>query len=111
MTIKAIKINLDEMTIHEVHLNKGNLGDIYRAIGNGCRVFAVPITYENGDALYCDDEALFNNEITHGIKGKGWTYPIFGNCLIIGTTKTGDSTSAKTTLEDVPNMFQIVSRT
>lgn len=109
--LTIIKIDLDRMTIGESYIEKGNLNDIYKHIGNDCRVFACPVTFPNGDAIYCDDEALLNPNIKKGIIAKDWSYPIYGNCLIIGTNRnTGDSTSSKTTVKDVMKMFEVVWR-
>jgi len=111
MKITAIKLDLDNMNISHVEIERGKLSDIYYHIGNGCRTFACPVTYDNHDTLYCDDEALLNPDIKWGVIQKDWRYPIFGNCLIIGNNlNTGDSISAKTKLEDAQQLFQLVSR-
>ena len=56
--MKAILINVENQSIELVE--KGNdYNEIYSFIGNDCNTFAVPVTFDNNDALYCDDEALF----------------------------------------------------
>lgn len=98
-TIKAILINSENKTITEV-LHDGTLASIYRLIGNGCTTFTCPVNFANEDSLYCDDESLLRTEdIKGGFVMDGWSYPIVGNALILGTDAEGDSVDAKTDID------------
>ena len=106
--MRAIKIDSANRTITHIELGKG-LQPIYDAIGNGCRCFTSPIDFENGDAMYADDEGLFN-PFEGGIMMPEWSYPIVGNVLIVGTDEEGDSTDCKTTVEEITPLIQWIDK-
>ena len=56
--MKAILINPEDQTIKEIDIKKG-INAMYKAID--CDGFAAPVTYDNGDTMYCDDEGLFKH--------------------------------------------------
>lgn len=94
---RAIKIDVEKQELSYVEV--GEYTDIYKHVE--CELFCVPVTFENMDALYCDDEARLKEEIKGGFKLKGWNYPIYGNGLILGTDLKGESIDCKTTLEEI----------
>lgn len=94
---KAIKINVIEKSFDNVTVD--SLHSYYQEIGNGCNTFCVPITFENQDSIYCDDNGLYAENIG-GFIMKDWNYPIVGNAIVVGTNiQTGDSVDAKTSIE------------
>jgi hypothetical protein len=99
---KAIKIDVENQSIYAVELSD-DYKDIYTKIGNGCTTFAVPITFENQDSIFCDDEVLLRpDDIKGGFILKGWNYPIIGNAIILGCDEEGESIDAKTSMVDLP---------
>jgi hypothetical protein len=53
------------------------------------------------DSLYVDDEGLINGT-DYGFKFDGYSVPLMGNGIVLGVNmKTGDSKSAKHTIEQV----------
>jgi hypothetical protein len=106
--MKVIKIDSANKTITNIELGKGSK-PIYEAIGNECNCFACPVELDNGDVLYTDDEGLFH-PFEGGVRMPDWNYPIVGNILIIGTTENGESTDAKTTIEEITPLIKWVSK-
>lgn len=106
--MKALKIDTKLKKVIEIDIDKG-INAIYKEIGNGCDTFSCPVTLDNNDALYCDDEGLFH-EFDGGIMMKDWAYPIVGNMLIIGTDNEGDSVDCKTTKEEIEKKIIWVSK-
>ena len=94
---KAIKIDVLNKTIYEVEITQEK--NICYHIGNGSTVFCCPFQFENGDAIYADDEALYRQQYGCFVI-KGWKYPIVGNAIILGTDSEGDSISHKSKIED-----------
>ena len=92
----AIKINVETQSFEVVKV--GNLSDYYKAIGNGCTCFCAPVTFDNGDSVFCDDEGLYHDNIGGWIMD-GFSYPLIGNAVVIGANDEGDSEDAKTTIE------------
>lgn len=106
--MKALKIDTKLKQVIEIELEKG-LKPIYEQIGNDCNTFACPVTFDNNDALHCDDEGLFH-EFDGGIMMKDWSYPIVGNLLVIGTNDEGESVDCKTTKEQLEKQIIWVSK-
>jgi hypothetical protein len=95
---KAIKINAELQTIEFVTLGN-DYKEIYPIIGEQCTLFACPITFDNQDTMYVDDEGLFQG-YKHGFMMRGWDYPILGNAVILGTDEEGNSVDAKSLIDD-----------
>lgn len=96
--MKAILIDVKSKSVKEITLSS-DYKEIYTHIGNGCDCFAVPVQFENADALYVDDEGLLHETIEGGFLLPGFVYPIVGNALIIGTDEEGESVDCKTDAE------------
>jgi phage-related protein len=98
---KAIKIDSEKRIIEEVEIGD-SFQDLYPAIGNNCSTFTVPMYFDNGDALFCDDEAhLRPDQIKGGFIMIGWSYPIVGNGIILGTNEEGESTDYASSIESL----------
>jgi len=98
--MKILKIDVVAKTVTEIEI-MNTLADIYSAIGNGCNLFCVPVAFDNGDALYADDEALLQENVEGAFIMDDWESPIFSNALIIGTNSEGYSISCKTTANEL----------
>jgi hypothetical protein len=98
--MKAIKINTDIQKIEIVEI--GDWKDIAPAIGNGCTTFCCPVTFDNKDTIYADDEGLYN-DFKGGFMLEGWAYPLVGNAIVLGTNNRGGSIDAKSTIEELEN--------
>ena len=108
-TQKAILINVETQQLTEIVLDK-NLSSISEAIGNGCELFCVPVDYENGDAMYADDESLLRtNDIKGGFIFPNWNFPIINNAIILGTDEEGDSIDCKSTIEEIQKDITFIS--
>jgi hypothetical protein len=101
--MKALLIDPSNKTVTEIQIEKG-IKAIYNAIGNGCTTFSCPITLDNEDTFYADDEGLFH-EISGGIMMKDWSYPIVGKIVVLGTDKNGDSVDVKTKADDLAKLI------
>lgn len=97
--MRAIKIDALNRTVTEVEI-AATLKDIKHHVE--CEVFTIGGGYENGDAVYCDDNGLLSNPqnfFTLGATGQ----PVAGNGLIVGTDLEGRTVACKTLLADVKN--------
>jgi hypothetical protein len=105
--MKAIKINSAERTIQHITINDWR--EIAPAIGNGCTLFACPVSFDNGDTMYIDDEGLYNH-FDGGIIMEDWYCPIVGNVIILGTDYEGESVDAVSTIEELSSKITFVSK-
>lgn len=105
--MKAIKINTEDRKLEMVEIN--NWTEIAPEIGNGCTTFACPVSFDNGDTIYIDDEGLYN-DFGGGFITPDWDYPIVGNAIILGTDSEGESIDAVTTIEELQKQIFWVSR-
>lgn len=94
----AILINSANQSVTLVQV--GEYTDIYTHLGNDCTTFACPISFDNEDTLYIDDEGLYH-PFDGGFMLKDWSYPVVGNGLILGTDEEGDSVDCQTTVDDI----------
>ena len=103
---KGIKINSELQTLEYVTLGN-DYKEIYPIIGEKCTMFACPITFDNEDTMYVDDDGMFQG-YTKGFMMDNWNYPIFGNALILGADEEGDSVDAKHSIEDFKGKIYFV---
>jgi len=108
--MKAIKIDVETCEVYYIDLDYKDYRSIYPAIGNGCNLFSIPVSYENGDGLYVDDEGLMHPEIVGYFTMKGWEYPIAGNAIILGSDEEGESKDCKTDIEDIRKQVIFIKR-
>jgi len=106
--MRVIKIDVAKKLVHEINV-KNELKSIYAAIGDECIGFECPVSFDNGDALYCDEEGLYHN-ITGGFTFPGFQYPIVGNALIIGTDAEGGSIEPYTAISQIERKIKWVSK-
>lgn len=99
--MRAILINPELKQVTEIEVG-GDYKEIYKVIS--CDTFSCPVTYDNNDCLYCDDEGLFKPQ-KGGIIMKNWYYPILGKILILGTNEDGESADAKTDIRFFENQI------
>jgi hypothetical protein len=95
--MKAFRIDPINKKITEVKYD-GNYKQIYDYID--ARAFDVATLYENGDGVYIDDEGLFV-ENQHFWIHKNFPTPLAGIGLLLGLDEEGDSTTPKTTIEEL----------
>ena len=87
--MKALQINTETREVVSVEIQ--DYKEIYALLGQECETFACPITFDNGDTIYTDDEGLYH-QFSGGFIMKDWNYPLVGNALVLGTDlETGDS--------------------
>lgn len=99
--MKAILIDPYLQLISYVDIpKKDHLKEIYKVLK--CSTITAPVTFENNDTLYADDEYwLRGHDMIAGFMLPDWTYPICGYCLVIGCDDEGDDTDVKTDVEDL----------
>lgn len=109
--MRAILINTETQTINEMEFPKGADAwkQISKTIGNGCTLFECPITFDNGDTIYCDEEGLYN-EYKGGIMMDDWHTPLVGNVLILGSTSSGRSNDAKSDVNELRSKITFLTR-
>jgi hypothetical protein len=99
--MKALLIDSILQTIVAIDVPKRNhLHEIYKALD--CSTITAPVTFPNGDTLYCDDEYwLTQHDQLAGFMYPQWAYPICGKSLIIGCDEDGDDVDCKSTIEEI----------
>ena len=100
--MKAFLIDVEAQKVVEIQLNTWK--DIAPTIGNDCTIFTTPVTFDNNDTLYSDDEGLLK-EFYGGIMMEDWAYRIVGNCILQGTDEDGDPTDPIMTKEELEAMI------
>ena len=105
---KCILVDVVNQTVSESTI--GDYEDIYRLIGNGCELFCIPIEFENGDSLFSDDEGLLHEEVHGCFMLNGWTIPLVGNAVILGSDEEGDSVDCLTTVEEIQSQIKFYSK-
>jgi hypothetical protein len=95
--MRGILINAVNRTVEYLELEDG-INPIREALD--CRTFSVPAYRDNDDAIYADDEGLFDDPQHFVLLGE-YPEPIAGNVLLLGTTSDGDSTDCQSSLEDI----------
>lgn len=101
--MKAIKIDARTCTIYEVEVAEG-LQPIYDAIGNNCSMFECPIRFENGDAIFVDEEITYRQDDMVGawtMEGYDFGSPIINNGLVCGSDYEGERVDVQTKIEDI----------
>ena len=99
--MRAILINPELKQVTEIEVG-GDYKEIYKVIS--CDTFSCPVTYDNNDCLYCDDEGLFKPQ-KGGVIMEDWVYPILGKMLVLGTDENGESVDAKTDIRFFENQI------
>jgi hypothetical protein len=105
--MRAIKINVEKQIFEEIEIKDWT--EIAPAIGNKCEIFTCPITLENGDTMYCDDEALFTEQCG-GIIMKDWLYPLLGNIILLNADKEGNNTPAVSQIEKLKKQIAFLTK-
>jgi hypothetical protein len=99
--MRAIKIDVVKQEVYYIDLKK-DYRDIYEQIGNGCTTFCVPVSFDNNDSLFADDESLLReNDIVGGFYFMEWNTPIVGNAIIVGCDEEGESVDCLSELEEI----------
>ena len=104
--MKAILINATKREISEVTIS-GDYMDINKHIG--CELFTIGHSLKGRDAVFVDDEGLFNNENTF-FTFEGAHQPFAGNGLICGSDKDGETTDCKIDIDEVKSKVQFYDR-
>jgi hypothetical protein len=105
---KAILIDVTNQSVTETTID--HYTEIYDRIGNGCSCFCVPIQFDNGDALYSDDEGLLHEEMTGCFIMDDWDYPLVGNAVILGSDDEGESVSCQSITEDIRSRVKFYTK-
>jgi len=105
--MRAIKINVEKQIFEEIEIKDWT--EIAPAIGNKCGIFTCPVTLENGDTMYCDDEGLWVEQFG-GIIMKDWAYPLLGNIILLNQNEEGESQPAISTIEELKSIIKFLSK-
>ena len=93
--VKAIKIDVASRKVYEVEVASKGLQGMYDAIGNGCDIVQIGMTFapsrnqRYGDPMWVDEEGLYR-PIIGGFKLGGIEHPFCGNALIFGNIDSPD---------------------
>jgi hypothetical protein len=112
-SIRLIKIDSRKRTVELMLIDDFTYDTINELIGHDCRSYEMPVSFDNGDALFTDEEFLvkeFDLEVDdEGIydpSNFGFVFTPFsnkklllGNGIILGSDKNGESDDTRTPLE------------
>lgn len=104
---QAIKIDVAAKSLSLITLKDWR--DIAPTISENCSIFECPVTFENGDTIYIDEEGLYN-DFEGGFTMDGWRYPLVGNALLIGSDEEGESKNVETTMVELLKLITWVSK-
>jgi hypothetical protein len=105
---KAILIDVKDKSVIQI-LMGDDLDSIYNAIGNNCDTFCCPVSFENEDSMYADDEILLRrNDIVGGFIMLNWARPILNNVIILGTDDEGSSIDHKTDIQYIKDNIRFI---
>lgn len=96
--LRAIKIDVSKKTITEISIER-NLESYYKEIGCSLIEF---VTINKANDLIVDEEGLYSNVNTFKFRGN----VIFGNALIVGINKDGNTVNTSLTVEKIKSMVQ-----
>jgi hypothetical protein len=106
---KAIKIDVQKQTLEYITIEDG-LQAIYDAIGNECTTFCCPVSFENEDTIYADDDILLHTDrIKGGFIMENWRVPLLGNAIILGTDMEGNSVDVKADITLMAKQIHFIS--
>lgn len=94
-TVKAIKIDVASQKVYEVEVESNGLQGMYDAIGNGCDIVQIGMSFapsrnqRHGDSMWVDEEGLYR-PIIGGFKLGNNEHPFCGNALIFGNIDSPD---------------------
>jgi hypothetical protein len=107
--MKVILIDPNTKTIQplDVKWPENHLKEIYKLLT--CSMIECPIDYENGDTMYCDEEAWitaarYRGRPLAGFMFPDWSYAILGKALIVGSNEEGEDVDCKSAPEDFSNI-------
>jgi hypothetical protein len=121
--ISGYKIDSRNRIITMVELEKGDYDEIYSILGYGCRSYECPIYFDNGDAIFTDEEFLIRDmgvqvdnkgmfePQAHGFYVEGFeNIKIIGNGFMLGSDNEGESTDPGMTLESLKNRVVFIEK-
>ena len=99
--MKAFLIDPYAKYVEEVEYNEdGDYHQIYDFIKCGDSPFTCLTISELGDTLYLDDEGLFKDDQAFFV-WKGYSQPLAGRALVLGTDEAGETRACQLTREDI----------
>jgi len=105
--MRAIFIDSNRKEIFEAIIKGNDFREIRSLIG--CDIITGGYSFDNGDYMYVDDEAIFTtnrNGFVINVPGNSWgAQQLIGNALIIGSSKDDDGSDADavSSIEEIKN--------
>ena len=100
--VTAIKIDVVKQEVYPVQISTKNIDDIYNQLA--CDIFTCPMTLDNNDTLFVDDEGLFidPSALLGAFYMDGYpSQPLFGHGLIVGIDDEGETDEVLSTVEEI----------
>ena len=100
--VTAIKIDVVKQEVYPVQISTKNIDDIYNQLA--CDIFTCPMTLDNNDTLFVDDEVLFidPSALLGAFYIDGFSsQPLFGHGLIVGIDDEGETDEVLSTVEEI----------
>lgn len=103
--MKLIVIDSVKQEVREETVTGESLKAMQDAVGGHIEI---AYHFENGDTMFCDEEGLYKGHDTF-VWLEGAHQPFAGSCVIAGCDDEGNTTSAKTSVEEVKRRVQFLS--
>ena len=100
--VTAIKIDVVKQEVYPVQISTKSIDDIYTQLA--CDIFTCPMTFDNNDTLFVDDEGLFidPSALLGAFYIDGYpSQPLFGHGLIVGIDDEGETDEVLSTVEEI----------
>jgi hypothetical protein len=107
--MRAIFIDSNDKQVYEARIKGNDFREIRSLIG--CDIITGGYSFDNGDYMYVDDEAIFTtnrNGFIINVEGNSWgAQQLIGNALIIGSSKDDDGSDADavSSIEDIKKII------
>lgn len=105
--MRAIKISCTTRTISIVEIH--SYRNICNELNHSCEYFGCPMVFETNDVMYADYYAGLS-EFSGGFLLDGWSHPVLGDAIIVGTDEYGNLSDVVITKNEIDNQISFISK-
>ena len=105
--MRAIKIDCATRTIAIIEVE--SYRNICDELNKNCKNFICPIMFDTNDVMYADYYAGLNG-FNGGFMLDGWTHPVLGNAIIVGTDSDGNLADVVISKSEINNQISFISK-
>jgi hypothetical protein len=105
--MRAIKIDSIKRTISIIEVE--SYRNICTELNERCQYFICPMIFETNDVMYADYYAGLN-AFKGGFMLDGWTHPVLGNAIIVGTDINGNLADVVVSKGEIDKQISFISK-